>query len=189
MQLKKPVQEEDNSASLAIDDKIKLASGDATLPIKNVTLAPMNKFINKIISQEGKPFLEATKVFDDEEFLTIGYGRNNKNIKAGDKITLEQAKENLQEDINIRLTEIQNRIPNFSNLSENLQIALFGEYYRGSVGQSPKTIKLINEGKYDEAAKEFLNNDEYRNAKKRKRRGIRKNMETVANLLRKEGTI
>ena len=110
-------------------------------------------------------------------------------LKQGDKITLEQAKENLQEDINIRLTEIQNKIPNFSNLSENLQIALFGEYYRGSVGQSPKTIKLINEGKYDEAAKEFLNNQEYKDAAKRNRRGIRKNMEKVSNLLRKEGTI
>jgi len=189
MQLKKSVTEEDNSASLAVDDRIRLVSGDGELPIMNVNLAPMNKFVNKIISQEGEPFLEATQAFQDEEFLTIGYGRNNKDVKAGDTITLEKAKENLQEDINVRLIEIQNKIPTFSNLSENLQIALFGEYYRGSVGQSPKTIKLINEGKYNEAAKEFLNNEEYRNAKKRNRRGIRKNMETVANLLRKEGTI
>ena len=190
MQLKKSIiPSDDESASLAVDDRIRLVSGDGELPIMSVTLAPMNKFVNKIISQEGKPFLEATQAFKDEEFLTIGYGRNNKDVKAGDTITLEQAKENLQEDINVRLIEIQNKIPTFSNLSENLQIALFGEYYRGSVGQSPKTIKLINEGKYDEAAKEFLNNEEYRNAKKRNRGGIRKNMETVANLLRKEGTI
>ena len=189
MQLKEPVKEDDSSASLAIDDRLKYVAGNDVLPVQSVTLAPMNKFVNQIISQEGKPFLEATQAFADEEFLTIGYGRNNENIKAGDKITLEQAKENLQEDINIRLTEIQNKIPNFSNLSENLQIALFGEYYRGSVGQSPKTIKLINEGKYDEAAKEFLNNQEYKDAAKRNRRGIRKNMEKVSNLLRKEGTI
>ena len=39
------------------------------------------------------------------------------------------------------------------------------------------------------AAKEFLNNQEYKDAAKRNRRGIRKNMEKVSNLLRKEGTI
>ncbi len=52
-----------------------------------------------------------------------------------------------------------------------------------------ETIKLINAGKYNEAAIEFLNNKEYKDAKKRNRRGIRKNMEKVSSLLRKEGTI
>ena len=98
MQLKEPVEEDDSSASLAIDDRLRYVSGNDVLPVQSVTLAPMNKFVNQIISQEGKPFLEATQAFADEEFLTIGYGRNNANIKAGDKITLEQAKENLQED-------------------------------------------------------------------------------------------
>jgi len=38
-------------------------------------------------------------------------------------------------------------------------------------------------------AKKHLNNQEYKDAAKRNRRGIRKNMEKVSNLLRKEGTI
>jgi GH24 family phage-related lysozyme (muramidase) len=147
-----------------------------------------NKFIKRIMDDEGKPFLEATKVFDDEKNFTIGYGRNNASIKKGDKITLEEAQKNLAEDVEIRLEEIQDLIPNFSNLSDQLQLALFSEYYRGSVRQSPKTVKLINEGRFSEAAAEFLDNDEYRNAVDRGRRGIRKRMKRVFNLLRREGT-
>ena len=55
------------------------------------------------------------------------------------------------------MEEIQDLIPNFPNLSKPLQIALFSEYYRGSVRQSPKTVALINQGKYKEASEEFLN--------------------------------
>ena len=151
-------------------------------------LAGNDKFIKRIMQDEGEPFLEATKVFDDEKNFTIGYGRNNASIKKGDKITVEQAQKNLAEDVKIRLEEIQDLIPNFSNLSDQLQLALFSEYYRGSVRQSPKTVKLINEGKFSEAAAEFLDNDEYRNAVDRGRRGIRKRMKKVFNLLRREGT-
>ena len=147
-----------------------------------------DKFIKRIMQDEGEPFLEATKVFDDEKNFTIGYGRNNASIKKGDKITVEQAQKNLAEDVKIRLEEIQDLIPNFSNLSDQLQLALFSEYYRGSVRQSPKTVKLINEGKFSEAAAEFLDNDEYRNAVDRGREGIRGRMKRVFNLLRREGT-
>ena len=138
------------------------------------------------MDDEGEPFLEATKAFEDEKNFTIGYGRNNPNIKKGDKITLEQAQKNLAEDVEIRLEEIQDLIPNFSKFSNELQLALFSEYYRGSVMQSPKTVKLINEGRFSEAAAEFLDNDEYRNAVDRGRRGIRKRMKKVFNLLKRE---
>ena len=150
-------------------------------------LADINDFTSKIKKEEGKPFLKAEKLFDEKNF-TIGYGRNNANVKEGDTITQEQAEKFLAEDIEVRLEEIQDLIPNFPNLSKPLQIALFSEYYRGSVRQSPKTVALINQGKYQEAAAEFLNNDEYRNAVQRKRRGIRNRMVRVFNLLSREGT-
>lgn len=177
------------NSKIPVDDQSSMLQFDKNSQPQFAGLVKKNKFLNKIMDQEGKPFLKATKAFKDEKFFTLGYGRNNENIKEGETITLEKAKKNLEEDINIRLVEIQNRIPNFSNFSEELQLALFGEYYRGSVGQSTETIKLINAGKYNEAAIEFLNNKEYKDAKKRNRRGIRKNMEKVSSLLRKEGTI
>ena len=63
--------------------------------------------------------------------------------------------------------------------------AIFSEYYRGSIGQSPKTVKLINEGKYAEAAREFLNNEEYKNANDLGKPGIKPRMERVATELNK----
>jgi len=150
-----------------------------------VALASIDDFTNQIIEDEGRPFLKATKVFEDEKNFTIGYGRNNASVKEGDTITLEKAKENLTEDIKVRLEEIQDLIPNFSNLPETLQIALFSEYFRGSIRQSPKTVKLINQGRYQEAAGEFLDNDEYRDAKERGRRGIRGRMKKVFDELNK----
>ena len=180
----KPTVQEEQEDMLPDDGTIRSDSISAL----QAGLAGNDKFIKRIMKDEGDPILEATKLFPDEKNFTIGYGRNNASIKKGDKITVEQAQKNLAEDVKIRLEEIQDLIPNFSNLSDQLQLALFSEYYRGSVRQSPKTVKLINEGKFSEAAAEFLDNDEYRNAVDRGRRGIRKRMKKVFNLLRREGT-
>ena len=180
----KPTVQEEQEDMLPDDGTIRSDSISAL----QAGLVGNDKFIKRIMQDEGEPFLEATKVFDDEKNFTIGYGRNNASIKKGDKITVEQAQKNLAEDVKIRLEEIQDLIPNFSNLSDQLQLALFSEYYRGSVRQSPKTVKLINEGKFSEAAAEFLDNDEYRNAVDRGREGIRGRMKRVFNLLRREGT-
>jgi len=149
-----------------------------------ISLAPYKKFEKLIIDKEGL-LLKAKKLFKEKNF-TIGYGRNRSSIKEGDTITKEKALEYLKEDITIRLDEIQNRIPLFNQFSENLQLALFYEYYRGSVGQSTETIKLINAGKFKEAAEEFLRNDEYINAEELGKKGIRKSMEKVSNLLKQE---
>ena len=59
---------------------------------------------------------------------------------------------------------------------------MLGSWYRGSLSGSPKTIRLINEGNYKEASKEFLDNDEYRDPKTAS--GIKKRMEATAKALR-----
>lgn len=74
----------------------------------------------------------------------------------------------------------------FSDHSNELQKHIISATFRGSWGDSPKTRKLLSEGRYEEAAKEFLNNDEYRNAVANGRRGIRKRMEDVAKAIRDE---
>jgi len=184
----KRIQPEEKKIDIGDEDSPDLSASLDIRP-RFAGLAETNKFLKKIKEEEGKPFLEATIATEGEKNYTIGYGRSNENIKKGDKITLEQANQYLEEDVNIRIKEIQNAIPNFNNFSENLQLALFYEWYRGSLVQSPRTRKLINQGKLKEAADEFLNNDEYRDAVKRKRSGIREGMENVAKALREEGTI
>ena len=59
---------------------------------------------------------------------------------------------------------------------------MLGSWYRGSLSGSPKTIRLINEGNYEKASKEFLNNDEYKNPKTAP--GIKKRMEATAKAIR-----
>ena len=182
----------ENKKNIDVGDEDSLdlsASLDTGVKAQFAGLAETNKFLKKVKEKEGKPFLEASIVTKGEKNYTIGYGRSNENVKKGDKITLEKANQYLKEDVNIRIKEIQNAIPNFNNFSENLQLALFYEWYRGSLVQSPKTRNLINEGKFKEAANEFLNNDEYKNAVKRKRSGIKEGMEDVAKALMQEGTI
>ena len=74
----------------------------------------------------------------------------------------------------------------FSDHSNELQKYIISATFRGSWGDSPKARKLLSEGRYEEAAKEFLNNDGYRNAVANGRRGIRKRMEDVAKAIRDE---
>ena len=155
--------------------------------IRLVSLVETNKFFKYVKDKEGPFFETATKATKGEEKFTIGFGSYG--AKEGETITKKEAEKRLMSDIEKRIPEVINAIPEFENLSDALQQALFYEWFRGSLVQSPKTRKLINEGKFSEAAVEFLNNDEYRNAKKNKRSGIIKHMNLVAELLNKEGTI
>jgi GH24 family phage-related lysozyme (muramidase) len=128
--------------------------------------------------------LKAYKPIPTEKYYTIGYGRYNSNIKKGDVITQEQAEQYLNEDVNSRLKEVNRLIPNFNSYPPEVQVPLFSEYYRGSVRQSPKTVELLNQQKYEEAALEFLNNNEYRNAVELGKAGIKKRMEETANAIK-----
>jgi lysozyme len=118
---------------------------------------------------------------------TIGYGHYGSDVKEGDVITEMEAQVLLGKDVKPLLISINKMIPAFNTFPEYLRGSLFSEHYRGSILQSPKTRKLINEGKFDEAADEFLDNDQYRNARQLGIPGIRPRMERLADDLRKHG--
>lgn len=121
----------------------------------------------------------AYKPIDTEEKYTIGYGHYG--VNEGDTITKEQAEVQLQQNIDDRLAQIREAIPNFDNLPLETRKHLLGSWFRGSLSGSPKTIGLINEGKYKQASQEFLNNDEYRTTPLR---GVRNRMEDTAKAIR-----
>jgi hypothetical protein len=102
-------------------------------------------------------------------------------VNKGDTITQEEAELQLQQNIDDRLVQIRKAIPNFDNLPLETRKHLLGSWYRGSLSGSPKTISLLNAGKYDEASKEFLNNNEYKTTSLE---GIRNRMEDTANAIR-----
>ena len=123
----------------------------------------------------------AYKPIDTEENYTIGYGNYNKDVKEGDTITQQEAEVQLQQNIDERLVQIRQAIPEFDNLPLEARKNLLGSWFRGSLSGSPKTIGLINEGKWDEASQEFLNNNEYRTTNLG---GVKKRMNATANAMR-----
>ena len=177
------IPEESNSAALPSDT----LQFDKNSEPKFAGLVETNKFFKYVKDKEGAFFEVATKATQGEGKLTIGFGRYG--AEEGQTTTKKEAEQMLLEDIKSRIPEVINAIPKFDSFSDELQQALFYEWFRGSLVQSTKTRKLINAGKFSEAAKEFLNNDEYRNAKKNKRSGVIPHFELVAELLNKEGTI
>ena len=147
--------------------------------IENENIEP---FVDLLKDEEG--LLLTAKIPTRGDVPTIGYGHTSSNVRVGQKITKEEADTRLRQDIKDRLPQIRRRIPKFDSFPEDLQVALLGEFFRGSLGGSPETIRLINQEKFKEASKEFLDHDEYRNAVERNRAGIRPRMELVSEELK-----
>lgn len=128
----------------------------------------------------------AYKPVESEEYYTIGYGHYGRNVRQGQTITEAEARELLKQDIQERLPQIRRAFPEYDNFSPELQVELAQGWFRGDVSGSPETRRLINEGKFEEAATEFLNNDEYRRAEELGKPGIRPRMEAISAALRAE---
>jgi GH24 family phage-related lysozyme (muramidase) len=58
----------------------------------------------------------------------------------------------------------QKKVKGYESLSPDLQNAVLSAVYRGDLG--PKAAKLLGEGKFKAASKEYLNNKEYKKRKK-----------------------
>ena len=72
------------------------------------------------------------------------------------------------------------QIPSYACLPTLVQAELVQAHYRGDLRQSPTAVKLFNQGKYGQAATEFLNHDEYRNTD---RQQIKDRMESVSSAM------
>jgi hypothetical protein len=166
-----------------------IAATGATANIDN----EVNNYVDKIKKYEGTGkviIIDGKKYFKnyrlgDEEFITSGYGFYNKNNKEDGMVSEEQAMKDLKNNIKLKLIQTKKNIKNFDSLSNNLKKNIVSSWYRGSLSGSPKTIKLINEGKFKEASIEFLNNAEYKAAVK-SGSGVAKRMEDVANAIKME---
>ena len=153
-------------------------------PVSRPEISSEDYIMNYIIDKEG--FMPEAKRPTKGDKLTIGFG-HTETVKPGQKINRETGIELLKQDLQKRLPEIRRAIPNFNNLPVEVQAPLIGEWFRGSLVQSKKTRELMNKGNYAAAAKEFLKNDEYINAARRGRSGIRGRMEEAANAIRSMG--
>jgi LysM repeat protein len=64
------------------------------------------------------------------------------------------------------LPRVKKLVPDFEKMPEATRSALLSSTWRGALPGSPKTLSLINAGKGNEAAAEYLRNKEYEEAKK-----------------------
>ena len=131
-----------------------------------------------IKKHEGKR-LEA---YPDRGGYAIGYGRFG--VLKNAKITDEQAESYFEEDFQAKVAAARKAIPKFDSLSDELKAEITQGFFRGDLSGSPKALALINEGKFSEAAVEFLNNNEYRSPDTA--RGVKNRMLLIANALELE---
>ena len=136
-----------------------------------------------LIGKEGLK-LEAYKL-PGEKYFTIGYGHNGPDVKKGMKITEEQAENFLEKDIQSKISLIEKKLPNFNDYSENLQKFVVDGFFRGDLSGSPKTLKLLKQGNFEEASQEFLRNEEYNEAVI-SGSGVASRMEDISEAMRKE---
>jgi len=144
----------------------------------------------RIIELEG--FIpEAKRVFKDEDNFTIGYGKNDSSVKAGQKISQAEAAEDLKLNLIPQKIKVAKRLfPNFDNFSDNLKVELLQGVFRGDFKADHQTVKHINKGNFNKASTEFLNNNEYRAAQlpDSGKAGIVPRMESISLALNNEGT-
>lgn len=73
----------------------------------------------------------------------------------------------------------------FNEFSPDLQAHLVSGAYRGDITGSPKAIEFLKNQQFEQAAKEYLDNDEYRKAKAKKT-GVAPRMEAAAAIIKNE---
>lgn len=172
---------------VGLEEGGKLAPRPKEKPMNVIRDLPQEESIEPYVSflKEKEKFRAKPYIPTKGDKPTIGYG-HTENVKMTDKeITEEQADLLLRNDIRKRLPQIKNKIKDFNSFPQSLKTSMVGEWFRGSLSGSPETIKLINAGEYEKASKEFLNNEEYKNAEERKRAGIKPRMKLVSNELEK----
>ena len=108
------------------------------------TLSPAER---RVVHEEG--FVDGCYA-DTKGILTCGVGQTGPFQALSFKETFE-----------IHRRRAADRFPAWDTYPEDLRAELVVMEYRGDLGISPKTVALINAGKWLEASKEFLDHSDY----------------------------
>lgn len=122
-----------------------------------------------------------------EKHPTVGFGDYGPHVIEGTPQTVEESLPHLKQNIIDRLPEIRRAIPSFDSLSEKRRQAIVVGWFRGDIRPGHKTVRLIKEGKFFEASREYLKHDDYITAVDKGKGGLIERMEYVsAGILGKE---
>lgn len=138
------------------------------------------KKVEKLLGRSLNPIEK--RVVEVEGYVPGGYTDTKGIFTSGVGQTGKYQNMTIDDAIAAHTKQARKLIPSFDSFPVNVQAELVQGVYRGDIGGSPLFRKLLNEGKYSEAATEFLNNDEYKNSKTSS--GIKKRMEAVAKAVR-----
>ena len=113
-----------------------------------------------------------------ETFSRILQNVNWEDVYLGrTRLTNNQIDTLFTEDLSSYVDRTRGLFPNFENYPVYLQQALVDGVYRGDLSGSPRTRALINRERFQEAATEYLNHAEYRNARASGMSGVATRME------------
>jgi len=144
----------------------------------------------RVVEQElGRPLTNPEKRVVEEEGYVAGDYRDDKGIlTSGVGQTGKYRGMGFDETFKAHEYTAKKMIKDFDRLPEGVQGELIQAAYRGDLQGSPKFRRLFNQGKYAEAADEFLDNDDYKISKKLnesgKPHGVQGRMERVADAVR-----
>lgn len=137
----------------------------------------------------GDAGIEYHKMYKDSKgYNTIGVGHlvtaKELPLYANKTLTDKEVLDLFKQDSAKKLKLTQQLFPQFDTYDDEVKVAILNGVFRGDMSGSPATIRLINQGKWAEAAVEYLNNAEYRDAVKSKS-GVAGRMERNARVLAK----
>jgi len=148
--------------------------------------------IAKVEEMLGRPLTYPEKRVVEEEGYVEGNYRDTKGIlTAGVGQTGKYMDMSFDDTFKDHEDTARALIKNYDNLPPAVQGELVQAAYRGDLQGSPTFVRLFNEGKYSEAAQEFLDNNDYRASvtknKKGEAHGVQGRMERVSNAVAQLG--
>jgi lysozyme len=127
--------------------------------VQSQGLSSNNAFLSELTAQLRRDEGKRLHAYQDHlGYWTIGYGRLIDKRKGGG-ITNEEADYLLKNDIDRKLSEIRNKYPHFDKLDDARKGVLMNMAFQMGVDgllKFNKTLTLIEQGKYKEAADNML---------------------------------
>ena len=97
---------------------------------------------------------------------TVAPGINYEDLLAGKvKLTMDQVNKLYDIDTDEHIQRLRDLVPDIDDYTSDAQKGLYSSSYRGTLGDSPKALKLLQQQQFDAAADELLNNQEYKNSR------------------------
>lgn len=138
--------------------------------------------VQQVEKREGRSLSLAERRVVEEEGFVDGFYKDDKGIETGGVGQTGKWKgKSFTETFEAHREDAVRLIDNFDTLPESLQAEFIQATYRGDLRQSEKTRELFNSGKYKEAAKELLNNKDYKTRKAKKDDGVTRRLEALSN--------